>query len=65
MPTTDQNSPRPPEPAHPICPTCDVPMWMTKVKHFGSPDKPQHSDLRVIDLREQIYHATAKGCLSI
>jgi hypothetical protein len=37
VPSTDQKSSPPLEPAHPICPNCDVPMWMTKVEHFGSP----------------------------
>jgi len=29
----------PPDPEHPICPNCDVPMWMMKVEYFGSRDE--------------------------
>ena len=29
----------PPDPEHPICPNCDVPMWMMKVENFGSGDE--------------------------
>jgi DNA-directed RNA polymerase subunit M/transcription elongation factor TFIIS len=36
-----RNMSLPPEPAHPICPSCEVAMWMTQVEHHGSADEPQ------------------------
>jgi hypothetical protein len=66
VPSVDQNKSLPSEPAHPICPTCNVAMWMTRVDHFGSADKP--NDHRIYEcqiLREQIYHATAARYLRL
>ena len=41
VPTVDQNKSGAPDPAHPICPTCKVAMWLTEVGYFGSADKPE------------------------
>ena len=38
MSESDQNSIVPPEPKHPLCPICGVPMWVTFVEHI--PGKP-------------------------
>ena len=33
MSDTNQNRPEGNEPKHPICPTCDVPMWLVRVEY--------------------------------
>jgi len=37
--SVDESILGPPDPEHPICPNCDVPMWMMKVENFGSGDE--------------------------
>ena len=40
MPNIDEAGSNSPELPHPLCPNCNVAMWMTRVDHFGSADEP-------------------------
>jgi len=40
MSQTDQNPPEGTKPEHPICPTCDVPMWLVQHRPPGPRDEP-------------------------
>ena len=40
MSQTDQNPSEGTGPKHPICPTCDVPMWLVQHRPAGSVDEP-------------------------
>ena len=41
MSNIDDGGSNSPEPTHPLCTNCHVPMWMTQVDHYGSADEPR------------------------